>query len=86
MSEELNKSFLSMLKLLLTGKLGPAYCLNVGTGGGGYLCCGGPEAPVFGEAANLCAMLASCVILGPCIKFIGAIDPYVPEFSLEINN
>lgn len=43
----------------LTGKLGPAYCRSAGTGGGGYLCCGGPEVAAAGEVANLCAILAS---------------------------
>jgi len=44
---------------IVTGKLGPAYCRNAGTGGGGYLCCGGPAVPVACEVANLCAIAAS---------------------------
>jgi hypothetical protein len=43
----------------LTGKLGPAYCRSAVTGGGGYLCCVGPELAGVGEAVNLCAILAS---------------------------
>jgi hypothetical protein len=44
---------------IVTGKLGPAYCRNAGTGGGGYLCCGGPAVPDPCEVANLCAIAAS---------------------------
>jgi hypothetical protein len=44
---------------IVTGKLGPAYCRNAGTGGGGYLCCGGPAFPVGCEVVNLCAIVAS---------------------------
>jgi hypothetical protein len=47
---------------IITGKLGPAYCRNAGTGGGGYLCCGGPEVPVPCELANLCAIAASITL------------------------
>jgi len=45
--------------IIVTGKLGPAYCRNAGTGGGGYLCCGGPAVAVPCEVANLCAIAAS---------------------------
>jgi hypothetical protein len=44
---------------IVTGKLGPAYCRNAGTGGGGYLCGGGPAVPVPWAVANLCAIVAS---------------------------
>lgn len=48
---------------IVTGKLGPAYCRNAGTGGGGYLCCGGPAVAVPGVVANLCAIVASTTLL-----------------------